>query len=47
MIQELKPANSETLNVKWNKRPLIMSGPCSAETEAQLLQTAQRLAATG
>lgn len=47
MIQELKPANSETLNVKWNKRPLIISGPCSAETEDQLLQTAQRLAATG
>ncbi|GAA4333488.1 chorismate mutase [Flaviaesturariibacter amylovorans] len=32
---------------KWNKRPLIISGPCSAETEEQVLQTAQRLAATG
>lgn len=31
----------------WNKRPLIISGPCSAETEDQLIQTAQRLAATG
>src|ERR1700754_804012 len=31
----------------WNKRPLIISGPCSAETEAQVLETAQRLAATG
>lgn len=31
----------------WNKRPLIISGPCSAETEEQVLQTAQRLAATG
>lgn len=39
--------NNETLNEKWNKRPLIISGPCSAETEDQLLQTAQRLAATG
>jgi chorismate mutase len=29
----------------WNKRPLIISGPCSAETEEQLLSTAQRLAA--
>ena len=29
------------------KRPLIISGPCSAETEEQVLQTAQRLAATG
>lgn len=30
----------------WNKRPLIISGPCSAETEAQVLETAQQLAAT-
>jgi len=31
----------------WNKRPLIISGPCSAETEDQLISTATRLAATG
>lgn len=31
----------------WNKRPLIISGPCSAETEEQVLATAQRLAKTG
>ncbi|HSU29038.1 MAG TPA: chorismate mutase [Chitinophagaceae bacterium] len=31
----------------WKKRPLIISGPCSAETEEQLLQTAQQVAATG
>jgi chorismate mutase len=31
----------------WNKRPLIISGPCSAETEAQVLETANRLAKTG
>jgi chorismate mutase len=30
----------------WNKRPLIISGPCSAETETQVLQTAKDLAAT-
>lgn len=30
-----------------NKRPLIISGPCSAETEEQVLQTAAELAATG
>ena len=29
------------------KRPLIISGPCSAETEDQVVQTATRLAATG
>lgn len=31
----------------WQKRPLIISGPCSAETESQVIETAQRLAATG
>ncbi len=36
-------------NIKevWNKRPLIISGPCSAETELQVIETAQRLANTG
>lgn len=29
------------------KRPLIISGPCSAETEEQVVETATRLAATG
>jgi chorismate mutase len=37
-------ANVETL---LKKRPLIISGPCSAETEEQVVQTAMRLAATG
>jgi chorismate mutase len=31
----------------WSKRPLIIAGPCSAETEDQVIQTAQRLATTG
>lgn len=31
----------------WNKRPLIISGPCSAETEEQVMETARRLAKTG
>ena len=30
-----------------NKRPLVISGPCSAETEEQVLQTARRLSAIG
>src|SRR6476620_5925057 len=30
-----------------SKRPLIISGPCSAETEEQVLETASRLAKTG
>lgn len=31
----------------WEKRPLIISGPCSAETEEQVITGAQQLAATG
>ncbi len=37
----------ESTQKAWNKRPLIISGPCSAETEEQVIETAQRLAATG
>ncbi len=37
--------SSSILNT-WNQRPLIISGPCSAETEEQVLFTAQRLVAT-
>ena len=42
-VQSMK----ELMQEKWNKRPLIISGPCSAETEEQMLQTATRLANTG
>jgi chorismate mutase len=38
---------NEKVQAVWNKRPMIISGPCSAETEEQLIATAQRLAATG
>lgn len=31
----------------FSKRPLVISGPCSAETEQQVLETATRLASTG
>ena len=30
-----------------NERPIVMAGPCSAETEAQVMQTAQALARKG
>lgn len=40
-------STEELVNTLWQKRPLIISGPCSAETEEQVLATAQRLAATG
>lgn len=39
--------STATIDQVWAKRPLIISGPCSAETEEQVLQTAQRLAKTG
>ncbi|HET9058031.1 MAG TPA: chorismate mutase [Chitinophagaceae bacterium] len=37
----------EVAQAAWSKRPLIISGPCSAETEEQVIETAQRLTATG
>lgn len=37
----------ELVQEKWNKRPLIISGPCSAETEEQVMETAIRLHKTG
>jgi chorismate mutase len=46
-MQATQPTMKETVQEKWAKRPLIISGPCSAETEEQVLETATRLAATG
>jgi len=46
-MQTIEQTMKETTQAAWSKRPLIISGPCSAETEEQVLQTAQRLAATG
>src|SRR4026207_2107508 len=46
-MQTSEQTTNETVQKAWNKRPLIISGPCSAETEAQVVETAQRLAATG
>src|ERR1700722_15884084 len=37
----------EVVQEKWKKRPLIISGPCSAETEEQVIETAVRLHKTG
>ena len=37
----------EIVQQKWSKRPLIISGPCSAETEEQVVETVQRIANTG
>lgn len=46
-MQTIEQAMKETVQKTWAKRPLIISGPCSAETEEQVIQTAERLAATG
>lgn len=35
---------NEKVKQIWNQRPLIISGPCSAETELQLISTAMELA---
>ncbi|HZG23035.1 MAG TPA: 3-deoxy-7-phosphoheptulonate synthase, partial [Chitinophagaceae bacterium] len=40
-------SNSVVINETLQKRPLIIAGPCSAETEEQVIQTATRLASTG
>ncbi len=46
-MQTLDQTSTDNALKAWKKRPLIISGPCSAETEEQVLATAQRLANTG
>lgn len=43
----IERTSKEKIKAIWNKRPLIISGPCSAESEEQVLETAKQLAATG
>jgi len=49
----MEAATTSTMSMKevtqqaWSKRPMIISGPCSAETEEQVIETATRLAKTG
>ena len=38
---------TDLFNRQPNDKPFLISGPCSAETEDQVLETCQRLAATG
>ena len=37
----------ESIMEIWNKRPLVISGPCSAESAEQVMDTAKALAASG
>ena len=46
MMEKEKVVTLDILNV-LSKKPLIISGPCSAETEAQMISTATRLKSTG
>jgi chorismate mutase len=46
-MQAIESAMKEVTQQAWSKRPLIISGPCSAETEDQVISTATRLANTG
>ena len=46
-METIEPIISTSLDDLLTKRPLIISGPCSAETEEQVLATAQQLKATG
>jgi chorismate mutase len=46
-MQTETKAMDEAIQKIWSKRPLIISGPCSAETEEQVVETAARLAKTG
>jgi len=45
-MQEAAPTKMVAEEV-FRKRPMVISGPCSAETETQLVETAKRLAVTG
>jgi chorismate mutase len=46
-MENLAASQKSAVQTAWGKRPLIISGPCSAETEEQVIETAQRLAKTG
>src|SRR6266567_1588986 len=46
-MQVTDTSMKDIVQQKWAKRPLIISGPCSAETEEQMIATATRLAKTG
>jgi chorismate mutase len=46
-METASTSTTKSIHEVWNTRPLIISGPCSAETEEQVMATAERLAATG
>ena len=46
-MEQVAENRTPSLNEIWNKKPLIIAGPCSAETEEQVMQTAMGLKAIG
>ncbi len=44
-METQKEANKIDIAEVWGKRPMIVAGPCSAETEEQVVNTAMQLAA--
>lgn len=46
-MQQEADIKEPSLNDIWNKKPLIIAGPCSAETEEQVMETALELKAIG
>lgn len=46
MSTETQVSKSKIMDI-WQKRPMVISGPCSAESEEQVLKSATDLAATG
>ena len=43
-LEDIKPIELEGVS---SKRPIIIAGPCSAETEEQVMATARNLASNG
>ncbi|KAA5534742.1 3-deoxy-7-phosphoheptulonate synthase [Taibaiella lutea] len=46
-MEQTEINNLQTIQDFWNKRPWVIAGPCSAETEEQVIRIAQQLKATG
>jgi chorismate mutase len=46
-MQQEAGIKESSLSDIWNKKPLVIAGPCSAETEEQIMKTALELKAIG
>ena len=46
-MDDLRLTSLNLPGINENKRPLVIAGPCSAETEEQVMTTARQLAEKG